>query len=158
MHAIFCPWIQYMNLLQFFFKEELALKVYVWERKIKDISVKTLTFARPLPTTRCLSSFIESFCIEGFFMSSWFEQKFKASIFNCVIYVEHVQLQKDSMLQMSFFYIFCCSYTNQIDSTWFAGTSKICWNCIFLADLDLRLKEEVRQFVLFSSAQKLYHP
>ena len=37
-----------MNLFQFFFKEELALKVYVWERKIKDISVKTLTSAHPL--------------------------------------------------------------------------------------------------------------
>ena len=37
-----------MNLLQCFFKEELALKVSVWERKIKDISAKTRTFDRPL--------------------------------------------------------------------------------------------------------------
>ena len=48
MHEIFCPRFQYMNLLQFFFKEELALKVFIWERKNKDISVKTLNFARPL--------------------------------------------------------------------------------------------------------------
>ena len=48
MHEILCPWFQYMNLLQFFFKEELALKVFIWERKNKDISVKTRTFARPL--------------------------------------------------------------------------------------------------------------
>ena len=48
MHEILCPWFQYMNLLQFFFKEELALKVFIWERKNKDISVKTHTFARPL--------------------------------------------------------------------------------------------------------------
>ena len=48
MHEIICPWIQYMNLLHFLFKEEVALKVFIWERKNKDISVKTRTFARPL--------------------------------------------------------------------------------------------------------------
>ena len=48
MHEIICPWIQYMNLLHFLFKEEVALKVFIWERKNKDISVKTHTFARPL--------------------------------------------------------------------------------------------------------------
>ena len=48
MHEIICPWIQYINLLQFLLKEELALKVFIWERKNKDISVKTHTFARPL--------------------------------------------------------------------------------------------------------------
>ena len=50
MHEIICPWIQYMNLLHFLFKEEVALKVFIWERKNKDISVKTHTFACPLRT------------------------------------------------------------------------------------------------------------
>ena len=53
MHEIICPWIQYMNLLHFLFKEEVALKVFIWERKNKDISVKTRTFARPLSWWLC---------------------------------------------------------------------------------------------------------